>query len=81
MLTIRPFDNLKSLFFGKFLSPVRPRLSFAPSRIVMHSEAETLSFVMVGTNHEMHATAKRCTGFGRKYHHMFPQKQKIAPNG
>ena len=33
---------------------------------VMHSEAETLSFVMVGANYDMHAGAKRCTGFRKK---------------
>ena len=32
----------------------------------MHSEAETLSFVMVEANYDMHAAAKRCTGFRNK---------------
>ena len=43
-----------------------PFFHIAPACTVTHSEAEALSFVMVGANYDMHAAAKRCTGFRDK---------------
>jgi hypothetical protein len=40
--------------------------NIAAACTVMHSEAETLSFVMVGATRPMHAAAKRCTEFRNK---------------
>jgi hypothetical protein len=48
----------------------------------MHPEAEALCFVMVGANYDMHAAAKRCTGFRNKVSPLVsPKTDTFEPNG
>ena len=55
-----------------------PFFAHRTSFTVAHPEAETLCFVMVEASSDLHAAAKRCTGFRNKVSPLVSPKTDIC---